>query len=173
MIGRELQQVRDSIDRLRVVFERHFGLRRATKILIYGDDKMGLVITAGAGALLVQLIPLPGNSVFDSPADLELTADDPNVVIAENAADSTGTTFNVSTPGSDTATSCNLDATGLAAGKQVSGTAILTILPAAPPPPPPPPPATSIGIIAAPPVEQAAKATATAAPGKLRAPAGK
>lgn len=143
---------------------RRFG--HAEHIKISTGGTMGLSITAGAAALLVQLIPLPSGTVFDSPADLELTCDDPNVVIAENASDPTGTTFNVSTPATDTATSANLNATGLAGGVQVAGTAQLTILPAAPPPAPP---ATSIGIVAAP-VASAPTATASAArvvaPGK-------
>ena len=135
---------------------------------------MGLSITAGLGPLLVQLVPLPSGSQFDSPADLELTADDPNVLIAAAPGDTTGTLFNVSTPASDTATSFNLDATGLAGGVQISGTAPVTILPATTPPPPPNP-ATSIGIVAAPTAgttaAQTAQTAAVPAAGKLRAAA--
>lgn len=176
--ARELRNIEVAIDKLRNVFERHFRIKPATQILIYGGN-MGLNITAGAAALLVQLIPLPAGSVFDSPADLGLTADDPNVVIAENAADPSGTTFNVSTPASDTAASFNLNATGMAGGVAIkSDPTPVTITPAGPPPPPPPNPATSIGIVAASPAAgrlQAAKdaKAATDAPveGKGRAPA--
>ena len=129
-----------------------------------------LIIVAGGAALLVQLIPLPSGTVFDSPADLELTADDPAVVVVPAPGDTTGTLFAVSAPASDTNTSCNLDATGLAGGVPIAGTVNVPIQAA---PPPPPTPATSIGIVAAPPAASAAapQVAAAAAPGKQRAAA--
>ena len=176
--GKELRELREIAAMCEEILDiiRRPRAKPATQILIHGGH-MGLNITAGAAALLVQLIPLPSGSVFDSPADLELTADDPNVVIAPAPGDTTGTMFAVSTPASDTATSCNLDATGLAGGVQISGTALLTITPATAPPPPPNP-ATSIGIVAAPTTGTVAAAatvakaaTSVAAEGKTRAPA--
>ena len=171
----QLREIHAMLEEVLDFLKEHFG-RPAEQILIYGGN-MGLSITAGLGPLLVQLVPLPSGSQFDSPADLELTADDPNVVIAAAPGDTTGTLFNVSTPASDTATSFNLNATGLGGGASISGTAPVTILPATTPPPPPNP-ATSIGIAAALPSGQAATATATAATsvaaeGKQRASASK
>lgn len=133
--------------------------RPASKILIYGENTMGLNVTAGAAALLVQLVPLPSGTQFDSPADLELTCDDAAVTIAPQAGDTTGTLFTVTVQASDANTTALLDATGLAGGKQISGTATLTITPATPANPNP---ATSIGIVAAP------VAPATAAPAANR-----
>jgi hypothetical protein len=129
---------------------------------------MGLSITAGGAALLAQLVPLPDGSVFDSPANLALACDDPNVVIAPGG-DAAGATFNVSTPASDTQASAHLNATGLAGGVQITGSALLTILPAVVPPPVP---ATSIGIIAAP-AQSIGVTAAPAAASKRAAPASK
>ena len=143
----------------------------ASQILIYGGT-MGLSIVAGGAALLVQLIPLPSGSVFDSPANLALTCDNAGVVVAPESGDTTGTMFNVSAPASVAPGTANLNATGLAGGQQITGTAPLTITAEAPPP------ATSIGIVAAsgaaaPPPAAAAKVAldASGAPVKGRAPA--
>ena len=164
LVEAKLNHVERLERRILNVLEFLFGNRPAPafQILIYGGP-MGLSITAGLAPLLVQLVPLPSGSVFDSPANLALTCDDPNVVIAPADGDATGTLFNVSTPASDTATSANLNATGLAGGVQISGTAVLTIVPA---PPPPPVPATSIGIVAA-----GSQPSAPVASAKSRAPA--
>jgi hypothetical protein len=145
---------------------RRFGHAESLKIVPTGGT-MSLGITAGGALLLVQVIPLPGGSILDSPPNIALTCDDSNVVIAAEAGDTTGTLFNVSTPATDTATSANLSATGLAGGQKISSGPIpLAISPGAPPPPVF---ATSLGIVAAP-VASAPTATASAArvvaPGK-------
>jgi hypothetical protein len=136
-------------------------------------------LVAGGPPILVQLVPLPAGSIFASPADLELTADDPEIVIEPNPGDTTGSQFLVSAPESDPGTTFNLDATGLAPGAnpgdppvQISGTQQVTV--AAVAPPPPPAPATSIGFqmldqaTSASPATTAA-ATAVPAAGKQRA----
>jgi hypothetical protein len=166
MYGGEFRKISEKLEEiLRIVRRRFREFKPARSILIHGGN-MSLGITAGGALLTVQLIPLPSGAVFDSPADLELTSDDPNVVIAANPTDTTGTLFDVSTPASDTATSANLDATGLAGGVQIEGTALLTITPAAAQA------ATSIGIVAAPLAAPAAlRRTAPAASGVRTAPA--
>lgn len=98
-------------------------------------------VQAGGPPAVIQLIPLPSGSVFDTPADLALTASDAAVQITPNPGDTTGTEFAVTVPASDTNTTFTLNATGLAGGVQITGSQVMTIIPAVTPPTP----ATSIG----------------------------
>jgi hypothetical protein len=100
-------------------------------------------VQAGGAPAVVQFIPLPSGSVFNSPASFLPTADDPNVVFAPNPGDTTGTEFTITVPATDTATSFNLGVSGPdgAAGAVISGTQLWMIIPAVVIPPA----ATSIG----------------------------
>jgi hypothetical protein len=100
-------------------------------------------IQAGGAPAVVQFIPLPSGSVFALPLIFNPVADDPNVQIAPNPGDTTGTEFALTVPATDTATSFNLAVSGPlgAANAMISGTQAWTIIPAVAPPVP----ATSIG----------------------------
>jgi hypothetical protein len=148
---KEIRGIEKALWELVGLLRKAFHTKPATQILILGGNMSanGLNVLAGGPPLTIQLIPLPSGSQFDSPADLDPVIDDSNASIAPHPGDLTGTLFDVSTPASDTNTVINVDATGLAGGKQISGTAQISITPASTPPPPPPNPATSIGIVAA------------------------
>ena len=108
-------------------------------------DKMptDFSVQAGGAPAVVQFIPLPSGSVFATPLSFSPVPDDPNVVVAPNPGDTTGTEFTLTVPASDTATSLNLAVSGPlgAGGATISGTQAWTIIPAVVVPPP----ATSIG----------------------------
>jgi hypothetical protein len=133
-----LRQIEKRLEFIERVLYRAIHLVPATKILILGDNMTpAFALTAGAPPITVTLVPLPPGSVFASPADLELTSDDPDVVIVEHPGDSTGTMFDVSTPATDTETEMHLDATGLApnavaggAPVAIAGAILVTIAPA-------------------------------------------
>ena len=158
------------------------GVKPATQILILGGNNMNpFSLLAGGLPISIQLVPLPSGSIFATPADLELTADDSDVVIAPDTSDPSGASFLISIPASTAAPSFNLDATGLAPNNDptqppvsVSGTVEVTVTPAAPPPPPPGTGATSIGfqLNASQPSAPAAPVTAAASlGGHAKAPA--
>lgn len=167
--------------RLIEIFLLRIGVRPARQILILGGNNMTnpFALIAGAPPISVQLIPLPSGSVFATPADLELTSDDGDVVIAPDTTDLSGASFLVSIPASTLSTGGNLDATGLAPNAdptqtpvQVSGTIAFTVTPAVIPPPPVVP-ATSIGFQqkGAAPASTAPVTAAAAATGNAKAPA--
>jgi hypothetical protein len=141
----DIHSIAESLREIVHIFKHYFThyATSISQVQIGENMATNFSVQAGGAPAVVQFIPLPSGSVFATPLSFVPVADDPNVVIAPNPGDTTGTEFSLTVPASDTATSFNLSVTGPlgAGGASISGTQLWTILPAVVVPPA----ATSIG----------------------------
>lgn len=141
----EINQVRRELDHLRSEFHRlnriiHHILEIEEPqftLHINSGDSMA-AITAGQSASFFLSATASDNSTPKLSAQT-LTADDTNVTIAPDTTDTTGNTFTVTVPASDTATTFNLNAKAevtsntSTAPQTVTATLAVTISPASVP----------------------------------------